>query len=107
MALYSDSRGPDPAAWAAAGTTGAPDNWGRCSDRALDADLARAGSTLDRSARQAAARAVERGWLAARCTLPLFEWPDVRQVSTRLRNLAPDAAAADTWNAADWWLATA
>lgn len=105
MALYSDSRGSDPAAWTAAGTTGGADNWGRCSDRALDADLARAGSTLDRSARLAAARAAERDWLAARCTLPLFELPDVRQVSTRLRNLVPDAAAADTWNAADWWLA--
>src|SRR5205807_469612 len=96
---------PGPSAWAAVGTTGQPDNWNRCHDRALDADLARVGDTLDPAGRRTAAAGAEREWLGYGCTIPLFEWPDVREVSTRLRNFAPDPAAADTWNAADWWLA--
>jgi peptide/nickel transport system substrate-binding protein len=105
MALYSNRWAPDPSAWAAAGVSGDAANWGRCQDRALDAAFARAGGTLDAGARRSAALAAEQEWLRYRCTIPLFEWPDVRQVSTRLRNFAPDPAAADTWNAADWWLA--
>ena len=107
MTLYSDQWAPDPSAWAAAGVSDGPGNWGRCRDRALDADFARAGSTLDPTARRSAALDAEREWLRYRCTIPLFEWPDVRQVSGRLRNFVPNPAAADTWNAADWWLAPA
>ncbi len=97
MSLYSEQRPPDPAAWAAAGSG--------CHDRKLDAALARVVGTLDAGARRAAARSVEQEWLNIRCTIPLFEWPEVRQVSIRLRNFTPVAAAADTWNAANWWLA--
>ncbi len=97
MSLYSDQRPPDPAAWAAAASG--------CHDRKLDAAVARLVSTLDPRARRAAALSVEQKWLSIRCTIPLFEWPEVRQVSTRLRNFTAVAAAADTWNAADWWLA--
>jgi peptide/nickel transport system substrate-binding protein len=107
MAVYSNRWAPDPGAWAAAGMTGEPDNWNRCRDRTLDADLARVTGTLDPGRRRDAARQVEQEWLRYRCTMPLFEWPEVRQVSTRLRNFVPAAAAADTWNAADWWLAPA
>ena len=103
MTVYSDQWAPDPSAWAAVGATGAIANWNRCHDRTLDAAFARAGATLDPARRQVAARDAERAWLAYRCTIPLFEWPDVRQVSAQLRNFVPNAAAADTWNAADWW----
>lgn len=97
MALASQQWAPDPAAWAAVGNA--------CGDRRLDAALGRVTGTLDPAARRAAAQAVEHEWLARRCTIPLFEWPDVRQVSPRLRNFTPVAGAADTWNAADWWMA--
>jgi peptide/nickel transport system substrate-binding protein len=107
MTVYSNGWGADPGAWASTGVTGQPDNWNRCQDRALDAAFARLGGTLDPAERRAAAQAVEREWLRVRCTVPLFEWPEVRQVATRLRNFAPDPAAADSWNAADWWLAPA
>ncbi|HSR22789.1 MAG TPA: ABC transporter substrate-binding protein, partial [Candidatus Eisenbacteria bacterium] len=107
MAIYSNQWAPDPGAWAAVGTTGLPDNWNRCHDRTLDADLARVSRTLDPAGRREAARQAEQEWLRYRCTIPLLEWPEVRQVSTRLRNFVPDAAAPDTWNAADWWLAPA
>jgi peptide/nickel transport system substrate-binding protein len=104
MALYSTAWAPDVSAFAAAGTANGPANWGRCADRTLDRAFARAG-TLDPAARREAAQDAEREWLRYRCTIPLFEWPDVRQVSSRLRNFVPDPAAPDTWNAADWWLA--
>jgi peptide/nickel transport system substrate-binding protein len=99
MALASQQWAADPSAWAAVGSG--------CRDQRLDAALGRVTGTLDLAARRTAARAVEREWLAVRCTIPLFEWPEVRQVSARLRNFTPVAAAADTWNAADWWLAPA
>jgi peptide/nickel transport system substrate-binding protein len=99
MALASQQWAADPSAWAAVGSG--------CRDQRLDTALGRVTGTLDPAARRAAAQAVEREWLTARCTIPLFEWPEVRQVSARLRNVTPVAAAADTWNAADWWLAPA
>jgi peptide/nickel transport system substrate-binding protein len=99
MALASQQWVPDPVAWTAVGNA--------CHDRRLDPALARVTGTLDPAARRAAAQAVEREWLARRCTIPLFEWPDVRQVSSRLRNFTPAAGAADTWNAADWWMTAA
>jgi peptide/nickel transport system substrate-binding protein len=99
MALASQQWAADPAAWAAVGSG--------CRDQRLDAALGRVAGTLDPAGRRAAAQAVEREWLTARCTIPLFEWPEVRQVSARLRNFTAVAAAPDTWNAADWWLAPA
>jgi peptide/nickel transport system substrate-binding protein len=99
MALSSVQWAPDPAAWAAVG--------GDCRDKRLVAAIGRVSGTLDPAARREAAQSVGREWLAARCTIPLFEWPEVREVSARLRNFTPVAAAADTWNAADWWLASA
>ena len=43
--------------------------------------------------------------LAYGCTMPLFEWPQVRPVSKRLQNYAADPSLSmDIWNAADWWL---
>ncbi|HEY4028096.1 MAG TPA: ABC transporter substrate-binding protein [Candidatus Dormibacteraeota bacterium] len=107
MTLYSNGWRPDPGAWASTGVTGGTDNWNRCQDRALDAAFARLGGTLDPAARRGAAQVAEREWLRARCTIPLFEWPEVRQVSKRLRNFVPNPAAADSWNAADWWLTPA
>jgi peptide/nickel transport system substrate-binding protein len=107
MTVSSNGWAPDPGAWVAAGTTGQPGNWNRCQDRALDAGLARVRATLDPAGRAAAAARAEREWLRYRCTIPLFEWPEVREVSNRLRNFTPNAAGPDTWNAADWWVAPA
>jgi peptide/nickel transport system substrate-binding protein len=107
MTLTSNQWAPDPSAWAAVAISGRPANWNACRDRALDVALARGEATLSADARRSAYRDAEREWLRYRCTIPLFEVPEVRQVSTRLRNFAPDPAAPDTWNAADWWVAGA
>ncbi len=113
MTLYSNAWGPDPAAWAPAGsssqipTPGSPGglNWNRCRDATLDSDLERV-STEFGPARRDAARSAERAWLAYHCTIPLFEWPEVRAVSNRLHGFAANPGMpAETWNAADWWLA--
>lgn len=104
MTLYSNQWAPDPSAWAAVGGSGQPGNWNRCRDFALDAAFARGEATLMVAARKAAYQDAEREWLRYRCTIPLFEVPEVTQTSTRLRNFVPNPAAPDTWNAADWWL---
>lgn len=94
MTLYSNEWAPDRAAWAAIGVSSGPENWNRCQDRALDQAFARA-----------AYGDAEREWLRYRCTIPLVELPEIRQVSARLRNFAPSPGpGGDTWNAADWWL---
>jgi len=105
MTLTSNQWAPDPGAWAAVGVSGRTGNWNRCHDPALDAAFAAGEATLAADMRRSAYRTAEREWLRYRCTIPLFEVPEVREVSTRLRNFAPNPAAADTWNAADWWLA--
>ena len=105
MTLTSNQWAPDPSAWAAIAVSGRPDNWNACQDRALDAALARGEATLSAEVRGSAYKDAEREWLRYRCTIPLFEVPEIREVSTRLRNFAPNPAAPDTWNAADWWLA--
>ena len=43
-------------------------------------------------------------WLSYGCTIPLFDWPEVVQRSSKLHNFTPNAGSVDTWNAADWWL---
>jgi peptide/nickel transport system substrate-binding protein len=106
MTAYSNRWAPDPGAWADAGVTGRTGNWSRCQDPPLDAAFARGGSTMDAASRRAAYRDAEREWLRYGCTIPLFEWPEIRQVSGRLRNFAPaPGPSGDTWNAADWWAA--
>ncbi len=107
MTLTSNQWAPDPSAWAAVAISGRPANWNACRDHALDVALARGEATLSADARRSAYQDAEREWLRYHCTIPLFEVPEVRQVSTRLRNFAPDPAAPDTWNAADWWVAGA
>jgi ABC-type transport system substrate-binding protein len=56
--------------------------------------------------RRQAYAAVARDWVAYGCTIPLFEWPQVVQVSNKLKNFTPDPSISmDLWNAADWWIA--
>jgi len=105
MTLASKQWAPDPSGWAATAASGRPGNWNGCQDRTLDAAFARGEATLSANARRSAYQDAEREWLRYRCTIPLFEVPEVREVSTRLRNFAPNPSAPDTWNAADWWLA--
>ena len=107
MTLTSNQWAPDPGAWAAVAVGGRAGNWNRCQDPALDAAFAAGAATLADGARRSAYRNAEREWLRYHCTIPLFEVPEVREVSTRLRNFAPNPAAPDTWNATDWWLAPA
>ena len=103
LTLYSNQWAPDADAWAAVGVTGGTENWNRCQDRALDQAFGRAEAGRDAAA---AFRDAEREWLRYRCTIPLVETPEVRQVSNRLRNFVPSPGmGGDTWNAADWWLA--
>ncbi len=113
MTAYSNAWGPDPGAWAPVGeSAGVPSagnpsglNWNRCRDARLDADLDRVTTALG-GARRDAARAAERDWLAVHCTIPLYESPEVRGVAGRFHELTSNPAmAAETWNAADWWVA--
>ncbi|HEY8642141.1 MAG TPA: hypothetical protein VIO84_05165, partial [Candidatus Dormibacteraeota bacterium] len=76
-----------------------------CRDPELDRRLAAGESTLEAGKRQADYLALQREWLAYHCTMTLFEWPEIRQVASRVHNFAPSAGAQmDVWNAADWWL---
>jgi peptide/nickel transport system substrate-binding protein len=113
MSLYSNSWEPDPSAWApfaigsAAPGSSNPGgrNWSRCQDPRLDQDFAVGESTLDPARRRAAYLDAAAEWQRNGCTIPLYEWPSVVQVTSRLHNLAPNPTLAmDTWNAADWWL---
>ncbi|HLQ62080.1 MAG TPA: peptide ABC transporter substrate-binding protein [Candidatus Acidoferrales bacterium] len=115
MTLFSNSWLPDPGSWAPVGSSGqipsdsAPGglNWNRCRDPELDRQLAAGSGTLEPEGRRRAYLAVQREWLAYRCTIPLFDWPVVRQVANRLHNFAANPAlGVDVWNAADWWLST-
>jgi peptide/nickel transport system substrate-binding protein len=113
MSLYSYAWPPDPGAWALFGASGqiptkaSPNgqNWDRCRESVLDRDLAAGEGTLDAGKRRQAYAAVAQRWLTYECTIPLFEWPNVVQVSDRLRNFAPNPTIQmDLWNAPDWWL---
>lgn len=103
MTVYSNQWLPDPDAWAVVGASAS--SWNRCQDPKLDAELAAGAATLDAAKRQAAYLALQREWLAYHCTLPLYEWPEVRQVGGAVHNFAPSPGPGqDVWNAADWWL---
>ena len=113
MTVYSNAWPPDPGGWSQFGASsqvpsaGAPagGNWNRCRDPELDRRLAAGESTLEAGKRQADYLALQREWLAYHCTMTLFEWPEIRQVASRVHNFAPSAGAQmDVWNAADWWL---
>ena len=113
MSLYSNTWEPDPAAWAPfAAATEMPSaanpggrNWSRCQDNRLEQDFAAGAAILDPVKRRSAYRDAAAEWLRYGCTIPLFEWPSVVQVTSRLHNFAPDPTLAmDTWNASDWWL---
>ncbi len=113
MTLYSNAWGPDPAGWGSFGASSripspaAPNgqNWNRCQDPKLDAEISRGERTLQAAERKSAYLALQREWLDYHCTIPLFEWPLIRQVSRRLHNFAASPiAGADVWNAPDWWL---
>jgi peptide/nickel transport system substrate-binding protein len=105
MTVYSNEWSPDPGSWAAVALAGRPDGGIRCPGQALHAAFTRLDGTLDPGVRRSAAREAEREWLRDRCTIPVFEVPDVRLVAQRLRGFRPSPAAPDTWNAANWWLA--
>jgi peptide/nickel transport system substrate-binding protein len=113
MSVYSNTWQADPGNWTAFGASAqipsaaAPNgqNWNRCRNQALDADLATGESSLDTSKRRQAYAALARDWIAYGCTIPLFEWPQVVQVSDKLKNFASDPSiSTDLWNAADWWV---
>ncbi len=113
MSLYSNSWEPDPSAWAPFAISSAVPgpanpggrNWSRCQDSRLDQGFAAGESTLDPARRRTAYLDAAAEWQRYGCTIPLFEWPSVVQVTSRLHNFAPNPTLAmDTWNAADWWL---
>ncbi len=113
MSLYSNSWEPDPSAWAPFAISSAVPgpanpggrNWSRCQDSRLDQGFAAGESTLDPARRRTAYLDAAAEWQHYGCTIPLFEWPSVVQVTSRLHNFAPNPTLAmDTWNAADWWL---
>jgi peptide/nickel transport system substrate-binding protein len=112
MTLSSDSLGPDPNDWASLvdespgqGSESPSQSSDRCEDEQLGQGFERGVSTLNPGARRAIYGAAEREWLSYHCTIPLFEVPQVSQVSTRLHNFAPSPGlGSETWNAADWWL---
>jgi peptide/nickel transport system substrate-binding protein len=97
MSLYSNTWQPDPGGWTLFGASSeipspaAPNgqNWNRCRDPKLDAGLAAGESTLDFGKRRQAYAGVARDWIAYGCTIPLFEWPRVVQVSNKLKNFTP------------------
>lgn len=113
MTVYSNSWGPDPDAWApfAASdqvpTAALPGggNWNRCRDPQLDQAFAEGAAALKAAPRRDAYLRAQREWLAYHCTVPLFEWPQLVQVSSRVRNFVQHPQAGlETWNATDWWL---
>ena len=115
MSLYSNTWQPDPSSWAPfAVSTQIPDdaapggqNWNRCRSPDLDRDFAAGESGLASDARRRAYLAAQRDWLSYHCTIPIFEQPQIRQVSNKLHNFTPNPSISmDVWNAADWWIST-
>ncbi|HEX6349674.1 MAG TPA: ABC transporter substrate-binding protein [Candidatus Dormibacteraeota bacterium] len=103
MTVYSNQWLADPDAWAVFGASGS--SWNRCQDPKVDAALGAGAATLDPAKRQADYLALQREWLAYHCTIPLYEWPELRQVAGGVHNFLPAGGPSlDTWNAADWWL---
>jgi peptide/nickel transport system substrate-binding protein len=115
MTVYSNSWLPDPGSWEPIGlSTAIPsdaapsgENWNRCQDPQLDHSLQAGDASLDPSKRRTAAADTAREWLQYHCTIPLYDWPQIDQVSSKLRNFSPNPGVQmDVWNAGDWWLAT-
>jgi peptide/nickel transport system substrate-binding protein len=113
MILFSNSWLPDPEAWSAgadpaqvpSASLPGGQNWNRCRDSALAGEFARGLANLSPAARRAAYLRAQRQWLGYHCTIPLFEWPQVRQASRQAHNFRPGPQPGlETWNAADWWL---
>jgi peptide/nickel transport system substrate-binding protein len=101
MALLSNAWQPDPGAWGPFATT-----FG-CPDPVLDQDFAAGAATMAPAARRTAYRAAASEWLRQVCTIPLYQWPSIVQGSTSLRGFEPNPVLGlDSWNAADWWLAS-
>jgi peptide/nickel transport system substrate-binding protein len=108
MTLFSNGWGPDPNDWAAMVAETPGQSSDRCEDEQLGQSFESGASTLDAARRRAIYTAAEKEWLVYHCTMPLFEVPQVIQVSTRLHNFAPSPGlGSETWNAADWWLSGA
>src|SRR5215831_1297671 len=114
-ALWSWIMPPDPDSEygilhsSATPTSGRPssENYSRCHDQAVDQSLDHGRATLDQSKRAAAYRAFQVAYASARCELPLYRRLDVGAVSPALRNFALNPSpAGNTWNLADWWLAS-
>ena len=105
MTLSSNGWGPDPNDWASLVAESPGQASDGCEDEQLGQAFESGESTLDPGARRAIYAAAEKEWLSYHCTLPLFEVPQVTQVSTRLHNFAPSPGpGGETWNAAEWWM---
>jgi ABC-type transport system substrate-binding protein len=113
MTVYSNAWQPDPSSWAPVGESAQipgpgnslGQNWNRCRDPLLDRAFAAGESTLVQPQRRTAYLQAQQRWLDDHCTIPLFEWPEVDQVSHKLHNFAPNPSLSmDIWNAADWWV---
>lgn len=85
---------------------GSGSNYSRCSNPAIDADLAAGRAGYDPAQRAAAYRDFQRHYASSRCELPLYQHLDVTAISHRLHNhRANPTTAGDLWNLADWWVA--
>ncbi len=114
-AIWSWSVPPDPdsefaifhsSATPASGKA-AGENYSRCHDSAVDQALVLGRSTLDPAQRAAAYRAFQVAYARARCELPLYRRVDIGAASPALRNFTLNASpAGNTWNVADWWIAS-
>jgi len=81
------------------------ENFSRCANPALDADLAAGRATLDRAKRAEAYRDLQVQYRKAACEVPLYQRLDVGLSSKHLHNYAPNPAGpGNTWNLADWWI---
>jgi peptide/nickel transport system substrate-binding protein len=113
MTLYANTWQPDPSSWASFAVSGqvpsdatpSGQNWNRCRDPQLDQAFGAGEADLGVDQRRRAYLAAQKEWLAYHCTIPLFETPQVRQVSTKMHNFTPNPSISmDVWNAADWWI---
>lgn len=99
-AIFHSSQVPGAAA-------GSGSNYSRCSNPAIDADLAAGRAGYDPARRAAAYRDFQRQYTSSRCELPLYQHLDVTAISHRLHNHRPNpTSAGDLWNVADWWVAS-
>jgi peptide/nickel transport system substrate-binding protein len=81
------------------------ENFSRCANPAIDADLAAGRASLDRARRAEAYRDLQAQYRKAACEVPIYQRLDVGLSSKRLHNYAPNPAGpGNTWNVADWWI---